>query len=493
MNDDVKISRINKYKALNFAGTVDWAIDLQSFDANQDVLNDDDETIGDDDDDDDSNLTSRYPLPACTVTYNTMEDFDKNINGAPDNCKTLYTVDTLSRTLKGALKGYDDMMKNGYDGKFKTYAQSVSDNAANSVHDFIYANGNKYFSCTVTEKAVCCDYCKNNKNPANQCRYCFNGKCNAKRESGPGAWDSTGGGGGQPDTPQQKITFANHSEPCPPDFSQRGFGPDNPHMQSVYWHMNDDKADPFYTDLMTATGIAKDETKIDNYDRGVDCAPHNHPGDGDECWDTGMDFSIPVINGYGAGDVANPKDLFNKALQNVTGLDTQLDGVLTDLRAGVYAGNANDLIDSISIPILMIEQSTENMQNVEETADKIDEEKKKAIILGVISAILFIVPAVGEVIGSVAEAADVAAIITTLGVAGNTAMDVYAIVDDPQSAPLAIFSLVMEPSALASVAQISRAANLRRGMSDADVAKLGGKMAGRLATVRKVTGVCRKL
>ena len=109
-----------------------------------------------------------------------------------------------------------------------------------------------------------------------------------------------------------------------------------------------------------------------------------------------------------------------------------------------------------------------------------------------IGAILFLVPIAGEILGSVAELADIASIIAIMGVVGNAALDVYNVIDDPKNAPLAIFSLILEPLALLDLVKIQKAANIRRGMSDADVAKLGGKVASRMGTVKKLIGACRR-
>ena len=73
----------------------------------------------------------------------------------------------------------------------------------------------------------------------------------------------------------------------------------------------------------------------------------------------------------------------------------------------------------------------------------------------------------------------------------NTAFDIYSIVDNPQNAPLAIMVLIFAPAALADVATITKAANIRRGVKDADIAKLGTKLSSRMNSV-KVTDPCVK-
>ena len=403
------------------------------------------------------------------------------------------------------------MMINGYDGKFNTYSHAVADSASRAVRDFVNNNGSQYFSCKVSETTVCCDYCANSAHPADQCNYCFTGTCyktcsdlgcNKIKRDGLPLLESGQSSYGKMDkrgqldhpTPVQVLIshMVNESEPCPPDYSKRGYGPDNPYEQSVYWTLNSDKSDQFYADLLTNTGIPKDKIVFSNDDRGNACPPSAHMGDGDDCWGIGYDYDMPSPNGYDADDVANPKDVVQKALNNSIDLTSQISDAVTSLMLNAYDGDGFELVDSISLPVLMAAEAVDGMAQVETVADKIDEEKRKALILAFIGAILFFVPIAGEALGSIAELADITSIISILGVAGNTALDIYTIIDDPQNAPLAIFSLIMEPLALADLATITKASNIRRAMSDDDIAKLGGKVAARMQTIKKVTGLCHK-
>jgi hypothetical protein len=146
----------------------------------------------------------------------------------------------------------------------------------------------------------------------------------------------------------------------------------------------------------------------------------------------------------------------------------------------------------VSVPIFLIANAVEDMDRVEEIADKIDEEKKKALILAFIGAILFFIPIAGEVLGSVVEIGDMAAIITLVSVAGDVATGVYSIVDDPQNPLLGIMQIILTPLALANRGQVAKAASIRRGMSEDDVLRLGGKIATRLGTIKKVAAACKR-
>ncbi|EFQ99450.1 killer toxin alpha/beta [Nannizzia gypsea CBS 118893] len=487
MNADVKRVRAGYYKRFNFAGVVDWAVDLDHFT-----------------DDDGSPEGEEYFPPApsiakCDAGYATLEDLDAAAGDIPQHCKAYYTARALSNLLEAAVKNYTMILNNGYAGKFKTYSKAVAGSASNSVHDFVYKNGDKYFSCIVSETSECCKVCMQHQKRPGYCNYCHNGECyiQCDTELGcpPNSFQSIYNSSSVPpgmlypiETPV--VVTQNVSEPCPPDYSKRGEGPDNPYQQAVYWTLENSKADKFYADLFTSTGIPKEKTKIGNFNRGQNCAPSAEPEDVCHAFD--MDYGIPVPNGYGEADVLDPQKTVAEALENSKDLMAQVRDAVYQLKLMSYNGDSSELVDSISVPILMIASGVESMAQVEEVAEKIDEAKRKALILGFLGAILFFVPIAGQVLGAVTELSSVAAILTILGTAGEVALDIYSIVDDPDNAPLAIFGLILTPLGLNDLAAISKAAAIRRGLTDADVAKLGKMVSRNLGTIKKVMQTCRK-
>ncbi|KAB5566216.1 hypothetical protein GE09DRAFT_1284051 [Coniochaeta sp. 2T2.1] len=292
---------------------------------------------------------------------------------------TIYTLIALNNLLTETLDNYTDMMANGYDGKLKTYADAVPGSTMKSLTDLVNKNGNKYFTCIVTELSM---------RDIEEDIFMLN--ISARHYTGP---------------VQVPIThLVNATGPCPPDHSKRGYGPNNRYEQSV-------------------------------------------------------------INGYSSSDVANPKDIVSKGLDNAKSLKPQI----------------NSIVPS---------SGSMNMGQVEDIADEITEEKRKAFILAFLSTIFLVIPIIGEVIGAVTELADVGVILGLLGAAGNAATDIYTIVDDPKNAPLVIVDLILSSLALADSATISKAANIRGAMKAEDVAKLGGKIDSRMKTIEKVKGTC---
>ncbi|KAL1887875.1 hypothetical protein Sste5346_009933 [Sporothrix stenoceras] len=205
-----------------------------------------------------------------------------------------------------------------------------------------------------------------------------------------------------------------------------------------------------YTNLLNATGIPKDKigfglvTDIDT------CGGSGHKtGDGADCWNSGYEFGAPFPNGYDIADVTNPKSIS-------ADLPGQIADALLNLHTNSYLGSDFDLVDAVSLPIPMIAQSIESMSVVNQTADKIEEEERKAIILAFLSAIFFFIPVAGEIAGASAKIGTIITILDAIGAASNAALDIYTVVSDPDTrhSPLSVSSLhrwplLMSPSLLA--------------------------------------------
>lgn len=474
MDHDTKTSRKDYYKSLKFAGTVDWAIDLGEFRGEAGDPND------------------KYGEPAppslseCEATFDSVEAMGKASDSIPQHCAVQYSVRTLGDLLDASMKNYTDMVNNDYDEKFKVYANAVAGNADSAVHDWVYKHGNKYFTCVIPERSTCCSYCESQLKAGQAigtCRYCWDGS-----DSDPCYRPCEGLECGH-SNPGHKPIFKhiNHTEPCPPDYSERGLPH---HKESVYWTLKSDKAKQFYKDLYSGTGIGKSHIKFGNYDRSNGCMPANSLGDGDECWELGMDFNIPKLSGYTTSDVANPKKTVKKALDKSGNIGPQIDTALFELETDSWIGDGTELVDSISVPILMIAQAVEEMGKVIKIANEITRAKQEEIIAAFLGAILFMIPIAGEVLGSIAELADVGAVLTLAGEAANVAEGVSEIVQDPDNAPLAIMNLIFAPASLGDLAKVSKAASIRREMPAAKITKLGPKVSGRLDDLTKVIGKC---
>lgn len=143
MDVETKKRRIAEYKGLNFAGTSDWAIDLQQ-DFNYDALNNDTEQIGDVD------------LPKakeCVLTkdYDGLDALANDAEGKDEWCVAAKAVEILRGMLDSSFDGYDDAAA-GYDGLFPTYEKYIKDTLQESITKWLWNDdktkaGYPYYKC----------------------------------------------------------------------------------------------------------------------------------------------------------------------------------------------------------------------------------------------------------------------------------------------------------------------------------------------------------
>ncbi|KAK3939523.1 hypothetical protein QBC46DRAFT_459640 [Diplogelasinospora grovesii] len=465
MSKTTKQTRREHWKGFNFAGTIDWAVDLQAF-----TLDDyRDPKTGEFPED----LQDLPPaLGDCKGSYATLEA----INAATDisdYCASVYTVEVLANTLKASMSEYDALIADGYDKKFHT---------RKSVRKFMYDHGNDYFHCDVSEAHECCDWCHHTFVDESHCRYCDNKYC--------AGWSTIC------DNPEvlcdgPEVGWFNVSGPCPPDYSLRaGPEPTDGYGQTVYWHLDGDREADFWADLYTGVGIDKDNIRFEDVENYHYCTPATP----EDCKYFGWDFGIPVPHGYDEEDVINPKDVVSDAYANLKNIVADLPRAVGELKAQTFEGpSAGDLADAIALPVFMIEDAVSNIKTISDTIDEMEEERRKNIILAFLSAIFFFVPVIGEIASAVASLATIGRIISILGAAGQLAADIYSVVDTEGNDPLAIFSVVLAPLAIFDAVQIAKAATRARGMSAEDIGKLGKNVHAKMDLVRKTSSVCKAM
>lgn len=138
---------------------------------------------------------------------------------------------------------------------------------------------------------ICCSKCREQfpQHDSPECRYCFDGACKKKRDtllsidsgleehgelitidSGMEEYSQAHTGlairegvgiiqdGGEAGQPKGVTKYVKVTEPCPPDYSQRGSSGPN-YGDTVYWSLNSDKANNFWADLATTTGLTSEK------------------------------------------------------------------------------------------------------------------------------------------------------------------------------------------------------------------------------------------
>jgi len=240
------------------------------------------------------------------------------------------------------------------------------------------------------------------------------------------------------------------------------------------WRFTCTDEDAFFAHLADEYGIQRDWVVFDRVRVGVaaGCAVTDEVDDSCFTFWTGYPVRAQEI------EIPNPKD----------GIDLALDAI-KDISEALADASANsfdmflefydsEVIDGSYLPVYMSVESTASMRKVVETADEIEEVERKELILGFLTGILLLVPAVGAAADAIGLAA-IGRILTIAASAGNAAFAIYGIVEDPKSAVFLIFSAL-------GVRDFGRAAGIRRSMVSRDITAMGESIS---ASIGKIDGL----
>lgn len=454
MDEDLKKTRSAFYSSYNFAGTTDWAIDLQKF-----WGGDGGGGGGGDDYGSDSTPYINPDFMPCTATFRAFQELQDSKGKIPAHCMNKYILDVEIAVMDSALKKYKDLVDGGYDSKFETYTTYIKRQVPDQVDMFVGENGNKYFTCKETKELQCCSDCTY--------VFCMN-NCN--------------------NSPTCDGGFTTEEIPCPTNLRDGDVGPGSS-VPNAMFEIKDEVN--FFKDIFDKFGIERSWLKFDKKKVKVSA---------DGCQYTGSDVLNCIERGttYWSGypvedkiEIFNPKDLVGQ------GYGESMD-LLSRLR--VFQGNEFDefemMIDGLSwadmadaaiMPAIILEQAVESMDKVVTTADEIKKAEREALILSFVSGLLFFVPFIGGAITGGALA-PLRAILSMVGNLGEAALTVYGIVQDPDSAFMAIFSALA--GAALGRGGFREAAQSRRGMTGDSITKLGVPVKNRLDSVDKLRSYC---
>lgn len=384
----------------------------------------------------------------------------------PLNCRARFALRALISELDGFEDEFNEAAKN-YDSLFGYYEDFVKKQIDPQLTGFMAwsGKGNKYFTCTFSENKV------------------------------------------------QKT------QPCPPPESmwknkELGF--------TVTYNLVD--PDGFYKALSSELGIEKDWIKFGENKDLKYCMPSGYepyfshrnqtnrrssksppptitsninstdlvPRKPNPCiffYHTRRNF--PTYNGE-AVHPGNPKAMIEAAMPNITALsDTLLQQYFTAATGG-SGGDPADVVTAAAMPVLMLQSAVESMRQIKEIAQQEKDLQEKSLILLILSIVLMVVPFVGEAVGAAfGGVAMISRVALLIGEAGNAALTVYDIVEDPLSAPFAILGMVVAPFSArqkSSRVVFKEAAELRKGLKEVDLKKFGDSFKTKDARIQKILG-----
>lgn len=349
-----------------------------------------------------------------------------------------YIVSAEAKTMEKALDKYDDLIDDGYDKKFKVYEEYTKKQVPAQINAFM-GNGDagKYFKCEETKYRTCCD----------DCQYPPCGDCDKSDDCKSGV-------------SSKKVT-------CPTVYKN---GPDgigsNTDVPNITYTL--EHKDEFYKAIYDDYGIAKEWIKFGDTRLNAPESCHYAGKYVNECLKAQASW---FWNYPEAGNVKvpNPKDVIGESHEKSKDLLMRLK-IMKEISGFDSFMQSADLVDAGSLPAFSMETAVDSMKHVADKAEEIKKAEREEMILNFISGILFFIPVVGEAAGAAGMTA-IRGVLSLLGAAGETGLMVYGIVEDPDSAFMAVFSTLA--GAALGRAQWTKAGGTKRSMSKDDVGKLG--------------------
>lgn len=190
-------------------------------------------------------------------------------------------------------------------------------------------------------------------------------------------------------------------------------------------------------------------------------------------------------------EIPNPKELITDIMPKVNSLQTSVAATLFDTLLGLWEGSYNDVNQVVSLPIFMFSQAVQTMQTVKDVGENIAEKEAQHLILTILSAILFFIPFIGELVAIATGLRIIARVAATIGAVGDGSLAAAEIFKNPESAPMLILGM-FAPGNIRGPKQFEEMANARRKMSPDDVLKMGPEIKRQDDLVQSIIKSCTK-
>jgi hypothetical protein len=382
MSPITKERRKTYYKGLNMGGTTDWAIDL-GVDVGERARNK-------------TNLN--WPEMDLSLdckmgtTYNSLDDLEKDSKDMPARCAALHALGVLEKMLASSLDGYD-AAADGYDGLFGHYKDYIIKTLAGRIEKmmlFEKKHGNiadEYFDC-YAHKA---------------------GERGADRNKA------------------SKVTCAELPSGKPFD-------------DYTYWFEMKDKAK--WEAHLESEGILPEWLHY----------TLRHDAQGQDTCDTNSIcinknlyyYGYPTPIDSGKINVPDPKEIITLARANMENITDSFDDVTIAIGLEDWQGGYDHAVEIMAVPVFMLEDAVASMKSVKDVGQDWKEAKEKELMFNIIEGVLFLLGFLGPVAGAMGRVgAAIGRLASFIEGAGATGLAIYSIVEDPASAPLAIFGLLL--------------------------------------------------
>jgi hypothetical protein len=375
--------------------------------------------------------------PACdfSLSFPSLDALSAASSKYSDFCNTVYALDVLINDANTVLTNYT-AINTDYDSLFGYYVTYVHDMIPSALNKYLYDDtGLAHFTCYF---------------------------------SATGSADST-------------------IQACP-NLSDLGNYADLSSDTTVDVVFNNETG--FWSDLANKYGVEQDWISRDTPIPVSTGCSTTHAGR--NCDATMTVYGFPQ-RAAGPLNITNPKDIFTKAGPAFAALPDSVTATLWDVLLGQWNGSVLDPVSVVSLPIAMAQQALDSMAQVKAIGQTEEDSEKADLIASIITAVLSIVPFVGEEVAAAAGLAQVARAANLVGLAANLGYDIYTVVENPSSAPMVLLGELFGIGGIATAARdaasYARMASLRRAMSD-ELSGLGTRVTDQARTLQKITKSC---
>ncbi|KAH7179066.1 uncharacterized protein B0J16DRAFT_273248 [Fusarium flagelliforme] len=440
MSDKTKEERVSWIKNLNFGGATDWAIDLADwFYGSVGSKNSSSGAggFGDLEPDDVSCDSDSWPT--------TLEKLASGIESVNPICRSMAVMNILMRDLEAAIDEYNDVSEN-YDDAFGWYAEWVKDTMDDRIEDFMSlgkGKGLKYMDCE---------------------------------------WTSPGNSGKGPCTEAMPIQKPGA----------------NPGIRTITFKMRDEKG--FYNALLEEAGIQKDWIEwYDKYSEPDNVCPPCIPSPA-ECQPCGINYLMRNnwprrIRDKGKIEIDNPKEILDEAMPSTDDLVDLAMESLVEMQLGVLQADPADVVTSFSMPIFMMQDASKSISEIKKIGKEMKETHTRNLVLDILSIVFAVIPFAGLVTSTLGVATRLASVALIVGEAGNAAISIVEIVDNPESAPFAILGMLIGAGGIkggmAPRTAFKRAADARRALTSKEMKAFSPEYRDKDALLQGIVNSCK--
>ncbi|KAF5009147.1 hypothetical protein FDECE_4591 [Fusarium decemcellulare] len=290
----------------------------------------------------------------------------------PLHCMPIYALEVLEKMASRALQKYHDLIDDDYDRNFEAFRRTVHRSADDRLWEWFLKSASTYFDCTLDRDGS---------------------KARCPPEGNPDA--STG-----------NYTF----------------------------HLRAGDSGKFYEDVLEKHGLTQQQVYF-----GPKIYRRTNPEDpGGTCVGitgcvTHWFRQVPTVNYayFKQDDIPNPKDVIEPSVDGAGDITATLWGYRWAFQLGLIQEDMTKVVDAYTIPVLLIEESVEAMQEAHDMGEEIREDEMTNFILLIVETVLFIIPLLGKVVGSAVRTAVFAyyirAAANIVGDLGLIATDIYKV------------------------------------------------------------------